>query len=56
MNRNNKKIFLEMIMFFKQQFTKLIKWGKLNKLTLNIKELIIFAITLLILNILMQGC
>ena len=29
----NKKMFLDMIMFIKQQFTKLIKWGRSNKLT-----------------------
>ena len=40
----NKKMFLSMIMFIKQQFTKLIKWEKSNKLTLKI-ELIIFTTT-----------
>ena len=44
MNRNKKKMFLDMFMFIKQQLTKLIKWGKSNKLTLKI-ELIIFTTT-----------
>ena len=44
MNRNKKKMFLDMFMFIKQQLTKLIKWAKSNKLTLKI-ELIIFTTT-----------
>ena len=35
----NKKIFPDMIMFIKQQFTKLIKWEKQNKYTIKIIDL-----------------
>ena len=55
MNRNKKMFLNIMIMFIKQQFTKIIKWEKSNKLTLKI-ELIIFTMTLSISKILMQGC
>ena len=51
----NKNFFLNMMVFIKQQFTKLIKWEKSNKLTLKI-ELIILTRTLTISKILMQGC
>ena len=38
-----KTMFLDMIIYIKQQFAKLIKWGKSNKLTLKIE--IIFTTT-----------
>ena len=51
----NKKMFLLMIMFIKQQFTKLIKWEKSNILTIKI-ELIILTKTLSVSKMLMLNC
>ena len=54
-NRKKKQMFLHMIIFIKQLFTKLIKWEKKNKLTLKI-EVTIFTMTLSISKNLMQSC
>ena len=47
----HKKMFLDMIMSIKQQFTKLIKWGRSSKL-----KVIIFTTPLLVSNIFMPSC
>ena len=44
MNRNKNNVSRYDYIYIKQQFAKLIKWGKSNKLTLKI-ELIIFTTT-----------
>ena len=55
MNRNKNNVSRYDYIYIKQQFAKLIKWGKSNKLTLKI-ELIIFTTILSVSKILMPSC